>query len=600
MNKLKLLSLTIMTILSQQAFSETNETPETLPEMKIIADKPDVNQSVKNTVEKINYETIMQETNPGMKQPIINGLMGDQISLSLDGIKFSNSLFRSGPNQYYSWIPDEFTTTASLNSPINAIANGSLGGNIDRTLGVDKSQVGISSNLRGYTAYAKYKDSDWHAAILNTDNDNVATPRGVIQNSAYNQKGAMVKHTNKDYGDTTLVFTRNDNVDRTDKFAVNDYYMYDLQQYIMANHKLWLNNHSIYVVPSFQQFREKIDRAKTSNNIDSTDNIYGLQVGSYFNTKYGTLDYGVNESFEDISLVTGTNSTPYKYNTLTGYGVWDGAITDSDLYKIKYSYSWMTADGSGLDTSLGNNVYGVDFRHIWSDDNYSYASFDSSAKFPTINNLSAARQDSLTEIANPDLKQEHAFTYTIGHQFYGLDASLFYKDISDVIIRTQTDVKDGKGGFKWKYNNANTGYIEGAKLAYNRKFDSTGTNVYAMGEYITGRNDYDYWSKFTPFHAEVKLSQDIGMLLDDRFIVQWRYAPSVPNDRVALNDKTDVRTKNHNYGYNILNLGYEVDFDKHNKASLTLFNTLNNTGRIYGSSVDFNERTLMVRYNYYF
>ena len=593
---LKLLPLAIATIFSQHVLATDIEP---LPDMVIIDVKPDNNHYIKNTAEKIEYEAVMQETNPGMKQPIVNGMMGDQISLSVDGIKFSNTLFRSGPNQYYSWIPEEFTTGASLNSAGNAIANGSLGGNIDRTLGVDRSQVGISSNLRGYTSYVKYKNEDWQSAILNTDNDNVATPNGVIKNSAYNQKGAMVKHANKTYGDTTMVFTRNDNVDRTDKFTVNDYYMFDLQQYIMASHKLWLVDRSVYIVPSFQQFREKIDRTKVSNNVDSTDNIYSMQIGSYFSTKYGVLDYGVNESFEDISLITGVNSTPFQYNILTGYSVWDGVITDNDLYKIKYSYAWMTADGSGLNRSLGNNSYGIDFRHIWTDDNYSYTSFDSSSKFPTINNLSAARQDSLTEIANPNLEQEQAFTYTVGHQFYGLDASLFYKDISNVIIRTQTNVPDGRDSFKWKYNNANTGHIEGVKLAFNRKYE-IGTNVYIMGEYIAGRNDYDYWSKFTPFHTEVKLSQDIGMLFDDKFIAQWRYAPSVPNDRVALNDRNDIRTKGHNYGYNLLNLGYEINFEKSHKASLTLFNTLNSTGRVYGSSVDFNERTLIVRYNYYF
>lgn len=560
----------------------------------------DPTKLVQNTIEKINYETVMQETNPGMKQPVIRGLMGDQVALSVDGIKFSNSLFRGGPNQYYSWIPDEFTTAASLNDSVNTMSNSALGGSVDRTLGVDRSQMGISTNFRGHTEYAKYKNTDWQTAVLNTDNDDVSTPNGIVPHSAYNQKGALLAHTNKDYGDTKLVFTRSDNVDRTDKFASGGFYQYDLQQYILASHKLWVNDRKIYIQPSFQRFEEKLDlNSPLAKNVDSSDNMYGINVGSFYDTQYGVLNYGVADSYEDINVVTGIKPAQYNYNTLTGFGVWDGNITPDDNYKLKYSYSLMDTSGNGLNRTLGNHAYGVNLKHVFAPENYSYFDFDVASKFPTINNLALARNDSVTELPNPNLKQERANTYTIGHQFHGLDISLFYKDLSDVIIRTQTDVPDGKGKFKWQYNNANTGHIAGVKLAYNRTFD-TGTGVYMMTEYLDGRNDYDYWGKLTPLHSEIKLTQNVDWLFKDKLIAQWRYAPSVPTDRIALNDAIDVRIKNHNYGYNMLNLGYETTYDKQHKVSLLVNNVLNNTGRVYGSSVDFNERMLYLKYNYLF
>jgi len=603
---MKKLEIILLASLSTVAVADdtnlSGNKPAQLDDMVVLSNPADSVDETKviqeNSIEKINTDMVMQETSPGMKQPIVRGLMGDQVSLSLDGIKFSNSLFRGGPNQYYSWIPDEFTTAASLNK---SLVDASLGGSIDRTLGVDKSQVGISTYFRGHTEYAKFKNNDWEGAVLNTDNDDVATPKGVVAHSAYNQKGAMAVHKNKDYGDTKLVYTRSDDVNRTDKFESGGYYVNELQQYILAEHKLWLDkDRKIYVMPSFQQFEEVINKnSPKKDDVHSTDNMFGIKAGSRYDTTYGSLDYGINDTFEDIGMTTGITNANYNYNTLTAFGMWNGYINDSNEYKLRYSYSLMNATGNGLDRTLGNNAYGANYKFSWTPDSYSYVDLDATAKFPTITNLAVARNDSITELPNANLSQEKAYTATIGHNFYGLDVSLFYKEIQDAIIRTKTDITDGKGGYKWQYNNTNSGHIEGVKASYNRRYD-TGTGIYAMVEYLDGRNDYDYWSKMTPLHTELKLTQDVDWLFNDKLIAQWRYAPRVDSDRVSKSDQADIRIKNHNYGYNLVNLGYESMVTPNHKVSLMVNNILNNTGRTFGSSVDFNERMLYLKYNYYF
>lgn len=558
----------------------------------------DDTKAVQATTEQVEGQVVIQETVPGFKQPIINGLMGDQVLLTIDGVKYTNALFRDGPNQYYSWIPDEFTIRAKLDDPMSSISNSALGGAIDRTIGVDKSQIGIEATKSNHKEYIKYKDDVWQAAVLNEKDGNVETPNGEVAHSGYNQKGFLLGHHDNTYGDTKMVFTRSDDVDRTDKFEKGDYYVYALQQYFLLSHKAWLND-TTYILPSFQQFKEKIDRNNLTKNEDSTDNMYGLQVGSFYDTDYGYLEYGATDNFEDISSTVGTTDSNYNYNVFSAYTAWNGRIDNKNEYKLKYKYSVMTAKGSGLDRTLDNHSFGADYKYKQNLDSYTFAGADLAYKFPTITNLALARDDSVTEIANPNLKQEQAYTLTVGQYWNGLKVSAFYKKLYDMIIRTETTIPDGSGGYKWQYNNTNEGYIKGVNLEYNKKYE-TGTGVYLFAEYLEGKNDYDYWSKLTPFQAKAKLSQDLKLIDKDMVVVKWQYAPSVPTDEMALKDQTDIRIKDHNYGYNIFDIGYEVVYHKDHKFTAYVENVFNETGRVYGSSVDFEERELKVSYNYYF
>jgi outer membrane receptor for ferric coprogen and ferric-rhodotorulic acid len=188
---------------------------------------------------------------------------------------------------------------------------------------------------------------------------------------------------------------------------------------------------------------------------------------------------------------------------------------------------------------------------------------------------------------------------TIGQYYNGLKVSVFYKKFYDMIIRTQTNISDGNGGYKWQYNNTNEGYMKGINVEYDRKYNN-GFGIYAFAELLDGKNDYDYWSKMTPFHSKVKMSQDINVWGNDKVLGEWLYAPKVPDSEMALKDQTDIRIQDHNYGYNIINLGYESKIDSHNKIKLMVNNVFDRTGRVYGSAVDFEERTLNINYTYFF
>jgi len=546
------------------------------------------------SLEKVETKVQLQETLPGFKSPIIKGLQGDKILLTVDGIKFSNALFRSGPNQYYSWIPDEFVKKASIDDPLGTITSSALGGSIDRTLGIDKSKVGVSfrSDNLGHTEVVKYKAKNVSLGVVNEQTSNVRTPNGEVQHSSYNQQGIFFENKSDDYGQSKLLFSKSNDIDRTDKFEKGQYYVYDLQQYLLLSHKYYLPDSDFAIIPSFQQFKEKIDKhSPNKKDTDSTNNIYGIQTVGYYDDAFDTgyISYGLVNNYEDIDYQTGLNTNTYGYNTFSAYATFSDSYKKLD-YDLLYKFSNMNVHGSGLNRNLSNNAIGIHTKYRLGYMEYVTLKGDLNYKFPTITNLAEARDDSVDEIANPNLKQERAYTLELGYRMDWFTTSIFYKKLYDMIIRTQTNIPDGNGAFKWQYNNTDEGRIYGANIEIDKKWDN-GFGVYVFAEYLDGKTDYDYISKLTPIHTTSKL-------IYKPYYIEYLYAPKVSDDKMALKDKTDIRIKDHNDGYSIFNLGYKKVYNKIHDVEVKLTNIFNDTGRVYGSSVDFGERGIYFGYKY--
>jgi len=536
--------------------------------------------------EMVYNEIIIQETTPGFRNPIIQGLQGDKLGIVLNGIKYDNALFRGGPNQYYSWIPQEFIQSIVLDdSLMKRSSAATIGATIGLTAGIDKNEVGITfdSKNNGYSEYLKYKNLDVQIGLSTTKTSNLVTPNGEIEHTSYNQNGVLLAFPKK--MNTILIYSESDDIDRTDKFEKGDYYVYDIQRYLKISQEYNFDN-GLEIISSIQHSREVVDR-QSSKSVSSLDNNYGMNITHIYNlndTSY--ISTGLSNNFECIIV----NDSSYNYNTMNvwiKYGV-DHSYGTTD---IRYMYSRMDI-GKDIKKHLYNHsIYLHNTIDCVIPVDLFYFDFGTSFKFPTITNLAEAKDDSLDEIANPDLTQEKSINVEIGVVSDILEVKIYYKFLEDWIIRKQTNILNGENDFKYKYENSDSGRLYGINLTIDYKVESD-IGVFVVGEYTNGRTEYGYISKLTPFHSKVKpYYKDI--------YVEWLYAPSVSESKMSVNDKTDTRIKNHNYGYSIFNLGYSKVIKKH-KFRIVLDNVFDSIGRVYGSSTDFGERSISIDYSYRF
>ena len=521
----------------------------------------------------------LQSTSPYMDQPVINGLQGDKISINIDNIKFSNSLFRSGSNQYYSWIPNEYRQNQIITS---STLNSSLGGAVNVSLGVKESYLNAETNFIGYNLSAAFKDINTTIAINRKVYNDLTTPNGDIENSNYNQTSL---YASQKVQDTSFKFLVSDSKDipRTDKFEQDKYYMYEKQRYYLLSSLSTIDNHKYGI--NYQRFEEKIDQRNIDKNTDSTNNIYG----AYYNykTRYNKIysNITIQDNLEDIDYKK-AHSTNYLYNIASITA--EESIHSLDyIIKITGTYSNMDASGSGLDRNIHGYGIGASYLYFIDDSSDIELSINNSFKFPTITNLAEARNDSVDEISNSNLTSEKALTFNIKYVYDDFTTNIYYKKLADMIIRTKTNIINEDGEYKWQYNNTDNGYITGINISYYRQFtDFKNFSILAYGEYIQGKTDYDYISKLIPISTKLKVEWI-------KIYVEYLYAPSVKEDRMAEKDKIDFRIKDHNIGYSIVNVGYSY-IEKEYRVEGTIENLLDSTGRVYGSSIDFTGTRLKI------
>jgi outer membrane receptor protein involved in Fe transport len=101
---------------------------------------------------------LVQQTAPGQVSPFLRGLTGYHVLNLVDGVRFNNSGFRSGPNQYLAWVaPPSIDVMEAVLGP-GSVQYGSdaMGGTISlRTPEMQFSdRLGFGGNVAGWAASA--------------------------------------------------------------------------------------------------------------------------------------------------------------------------------------------------------------------------------------------------------------------------------------------------------------------------------------------------------------------------------------------------------------------------------------------------------------
>lgn len=547
----------------------TNAEEITIDEIIVVAPSNTNYQIQQYDSELFENSFRIQETSPGMPSPYIGPFTGNQVDQTLNGIRFNNSYFRSGPNQYWGWIPNSFTRNVTVSD------GGNIGGTLNRTLGVPSNGVKLSydSALQGTETTMSYNFERFSFAVNEVDNRDVRTANGTVPNSSYNQKAAMAEAFWDDNNTTTFLYSRSDDLKRTDKWnggiritgpRTGQVYNYELQEYFLLVHNYTTDRLEIDL--GYQRFNENILDKTTRTEVGI--NVYNLN--SSFNLTDTFTLYSVNQ-FEDINYATiGVTQTSDWYNTYRF-----GFRTDTQLgnFNLKSSLGYKVVTVTGLD-----NFEAPEYSTILSNNGY-FVSYDVTTNAPSYTSI---KQDKTTGrgqvIPNSSLTQEYAQTWRIGRQTKNFYADVYYKHLKDAYDQI-TIAKD-------TYQIVNDGWVK----AYGATLGFTQDNLFGSGmildtrleliratKSVIGSNNTEPASKTAPAILFTKLSKN-------GYYAEFSYQPK-DND-LAFKDQDDVRIYGHNNGYKVINLGRTGTIARNFEYEFVIKNILNNNGRVLGSSVD--------------
>jgi hypothetical protein len=538
----------------------------------------------KVTPERYTNSAHIQETSPGFKSPYVGPFTGNQVDQVVNGIRSSNALFRSGPNQYYSWVPDSFVRSVSISD------GGNVGGTLSRELSVRPTHVGMEYNsaLKGFAETASFKSDKFGAALSNIDYGNVQTANGTVPHSAYNQKAFMAEGNWNRSNRTTILYSQSDDIERTDKwnggmrstgFQAPAIYTWELQRYIFLNHKLSLESWDLNF--GYQKSEEGI--------LDGTKKVHTDLDAYTFNVNYWlnrNLSFYSTNTVEEIMYDNGVVG-PDRISHATYATTKQGARYTRNLGPLEAAVSAgmkeVNISGfSGFTSWEGSFILG--YKGF-------FASVDRSSNAPGYASLKQSTTSGRgTSLPNPDLSEETAITYRLGYMANGLYLDIYQKHFYDAI--TSVTVKANT------YMPVNFGTIDvtGGTIGYqNRSLFNTGLGVDLRVELAYGNQSVygasDGPISKTPFATSYLKFDYMGAY------TEWKYSPKVY--RPAATDLDDVRVFNNHGGYNVVNIGYRGTY-KQFDYRVALDNVFNDDGRVLGSAVDVPARSIVLSAKYRF
>ena len=523
----------------------------------------------------------VQETSPGMLSPYLGPFTGNQVDQHVNGLRFSNSYFRSGPNQYWGWIPLSFTDRVIVSD------GGNVGGTLNRILSVPEDIVSISydSSLNGVETTISKSLGKLSVGVNDVDRGNVRDSEGTVPNSSYNRRSAIAEYIWNDQNVTTFLHSKSDDLRRTDKWnggiritgpRSGQVYNYELQQYTLLSHNY--SNDQLNLDLGYQNFKENVLNKTTRTQAEL--DVFNLNASYEFNALVSA--YTTNQ-FENIDYETiDVSKTSDTYNTYKS-GV--RFSTSFEEFDAMISLGYKVVDVSEVETFKS-----PEYSLIVTVDNY-FISYDNTSNAPSYTSI---KKDKVTGrgtvIPNSSLDQEFSETWRVGYQSGRLYLDLYYKNLKDAYDQI-TIAQD-------TFQIVNGGWVEsyGASLQYSSNdFMNTGVSITSRVELVEATKSIANSTETEPTSKTPPGTFYLIAEKDDYFI-ELSYQPK--DHDLAFKDLDDVRIFEHNRGYRIINVGKSGNFYGQFEYTFSINNILNDHGRVLGSSVDVPGRGIYFNLSY--
>jgi len=313
---------------------------------------------------------MIQKTSRGQSSPFIRGFTGYQNLLMIDGIRMNNSVFRSGPNQYWSTVDYLMTDQIDLVKGPSSVLYGSdaVGGTVNvKSNEINNYGDGFNWKRHLYYRYASAERANIGRAEID---GNIGDKFGFFiggslkdfgdleggeeigtqKNTGYDEWGVNAKFQYNFKPHSKLIFAyqgvNQDGINRAHKTV--DGIVWEGTESGSDKHRLYTQNRDLSYLRfinddlggfisglettvSYQTMDEQMHRLRSNDRVDIEGfgvNTLGLGVQLNSDSKIGNWVYGVEYYYDDVSSF----KTSYNADgTLRGESI-QGPVSDDANY----------------------------------------------------------------------------------------------------------------------------------------------------------------------------------------------------------------------------------------------------------------------------
>lgn len=471
---------------------------------------------------------MVQETSPGQGSPYIRGFTGYQNLLMIDGVRLNNSVFRSGPNEYWNLIdPLSVRSLEVVKGPASVLyGSDAIGGTVNAiTSGPDWTKgYGGRVWYRGSTAESSHMVRGEGSAVRGEATGVLAglsykelgdliagDPMGRQENTGYDDWAGDVKVEHFLDPDTRLVAlyqsVRQNDVPRTHSTVFGEPFHgttvgTDLRRdNDLERELLYLQLHkermegfadTLRASVSWQRLDEVRDRLRTGDRRDLQGfdvNTVGLWAQLESETAAGRLTYGIDfyhddvDSFSTANAVQGPVADDARYELL-GLFVQD-AIDASDRLEVtlgaRFTWAEAAADRFYDPTTMAASSFAEDWTSLvgsvratwqWVPQKWNvFGGVSQGFRAPNLSDLTRLDNARTNEFEVPatGLDPEDYLQLEIGVKGrpgrHQLQVTTFYTIIDDEIVRVPTGDVDADGNAIVTKDNVGDGWLFGVELS---------------------------------------------------------------------------------------------------------------------------------------
>lgn len=598
----------------------------------------------------------MQKTNHGGGSPYIRGLTGYQTLILIDGIRFNNSTFRSGPNQYLNTIDPYVLGRIEILRGAGSVQYGSdaIGGAVYlRTKKREFLQSGRELEVFPQLKWAgQGMELSGRAEINYIDSKNVVLSGftwkdlgdihaggsiGRLDPTGYKEHSADIKMIRKlnEKNRLTWVYQHLTQKDLPlyHKISPEDYSIYDFDpqqrnlSYIShsytAGRKMMNELRSTL---SFQYSKEVRKKQKTGEALFTReeDRVQTLGLNTEIKSVFNRF-WSASSGFE---LYADHINSKSEYSEGGNAGIQRGLYPDDSeafngsvysLHKFEFQHLFINGglrysffslgvsdsifgDTSVKPSALVGNLgasYGI------FDNTFLTVSYSTAFRAPNINDVSSfGVADFRYEIPNFNLRPEYSTHYETGIKTSGkrhyLAAAIYRNELRDLIANVKTSYmgKDSIEGYKvYHRENLNKARIQGveleAKYSLRSNLKMEGFLIYTLGENTLNSEPM---RRIPPLFCQLRV--EYHPLKNTGFTLAWLAAGK--QERLSEGDKSDSRiAEGGTPAWNVFNIEFHFNTGRIG-INGGLYNVLDEAYRIHGSGVDGQGRHLRLMAGYRF